>query len=159
VTTAKCKCGAYDDASLVSYLGVCRACAKVAMAQLAEAQAELHEDGITEPCGHARRWQAHRDGLDPQSATFCLFCELTAVRAANENLWLQCAALDAALTDRESSLAIRTRERDEALQQLAEARAAARWIYYEFNQLTDDGANIPLRWPWLEAAGGPDDRT
>ena len=49
----------------------------------------------------------------------------------------------------------------ELRQQLAEARAAARWIYYEFNQLTDDGANIPLRWPWLaeEQNGGTDDRT
>ena len=46
-------------------------------------------------------------------------------------------------------------------QQLAEARAAARWIYYEFNQLTDDGANIPLRWPWLaeEQNGGTDAST
>ena len=41
----------------------------------------LREDGITEPCGHARRWQAHRDGLDPHSATFCLFCELAEARA------------------------------------------------------------------------------
>ena len=49
--------------------------------QLTEARAALHEDGITEPCGHARRWQAHRDGLDPHSATFCLFCELSDARA------------------------------------------------------------------------------
>jgi len=60
-------------------------CIKALTSELAAARALLSNDAITEPCGHARRWTAYRNGVDPNQGTFCLFCELAAARAACEN--------------------------------------------------------------------------
>lgn len=110
-------------------------------------RAILLSDTITEPCGHARKWLAHRDPIDPQSPTYCTFCEMNRLREDNSRLSKACASGEGVWvwqgdgSDHPESLTCQVLMTANQVRQLTEQLATLRGLLREFTN--------PLSLAWL----------
>lgn len=70
-------------------------------------QSELTEQCVTQPCGHAAKWLAYRDGTNIHSERYCTFCEIERLRGEIERLRAElktCSDTNANATDQLQAL-------------------------------------------------------